>query len=236
MEEFRYKLAIGNRILVNEGLTELGRGHMVYYLGDGKMMIPAHLHNYERSIADCKESDIVTIDLDGRVIEGKYPSSMGEFYFYSELFSRRSDVRAAAHFHPYYANLLVMSGKELLMMSRDSFVFVDGIPVHSGLPLYIGNRSDAAQLVNKMGRSNVVMHRGHGAFVAGTSIENVTVTAAALERACKKQFMAYQVGTPLVYDKDEIKRTTSKDLVEDLAATDWSYFVSRLEKRVISPI
>lgn len=230
-----YKLAMANRILVNEGLTELGRGHMAYNLGDGKILIPAHLHDYGRSVADCTENDFVTIDYNGKILEGNYPNSMGEYYFYTEIFSKRNDVKAAAHFHPYFTNILAMSGKPLLMISRDSFLFIEGIPIYTGLPLYVGSRAMAADLVEKMGKGNVIVHRGHGAFVVGDSIENVTVTAAALERACKKQFQVLQIGTPLTYQESEIRKTYSQDLVNDLASTDWGYFVSRLQRRVMSP-
>ena len=229
VEEVKRKLALANRILVNEELTELGRGHVCYYLSEEKkLLLPAHLHDYGRSIADCTETDLVTIDMEGKVLAGKYPKAMGESYFYQELFKRGGEYRAAAHGHPYYTNLLGMTGKDLMMMSRDSFLFVDGIPVFEELPLYIGNRELAQRLVAKMGRSSVVIHRGHGIFAAGKTIEDVMVTVAALERAAKKQVLAYMAGGQRAYDKSEVRSKYSKDIVEDLAATDWGYFVSRL--------
>ena len=231
LAEAKRKLALANRILVNEGLTELGRGHVCYYLpGEKRILLPAHLHEFGRTIGTCSESDLVKIDMDGKVVEGNFPRSMGESYFYLEIFKTGNGYRAAAHAHPYYTNVLAMTGKKLLMMSRDSFLFVDGIPVFEELPLYIGNRDLARRLVDKMGRSTLVIHRGHGIFAAGNTIENVIVTIAALERAAKKQVLTYMAGGQKAYDEDEVRSKYSEELVEDLASTDWGYFVSRLER------
>ncbi|MDG6929265.1 MAG: class II aldolase/adducin family protein [Nitrososphaerota archaeon] len=230
IQAVKRKLAMANRMIVNEGLTELGRGHMAYHLGEGKILIPAHLHDYGRTIADCTESDIVTIDFDGKVLEGGYDEPMNEFYFYTEVFSARKEVRAAAHMHPFHANLLAMSGKGLTMTSRDSFLFVDGVPIYSGLPLYVSSREMGGALVRELGKRRAILHRGHGAFVAGESIEETISTAASLERAAKKQLYASVMGTPLGYDGSEVRKTYSKELYDDLVATDWRYFVARLEK------
>jgi ribulose-5-phosphate 4-epimerase/fuculose-1-phosphate aldolase len=223
----KQKLSQANRILVNEGLTELGRGHVACLVGEGRILMPAHLHDYGRTVADCRGEDLVTIDFEGRVLEGGYPRSMGEFHFYVEAFKRRKDVKVGAHAHPYYANLLAMTGKEMLMMSRDSFMFSEGIPIFEGLPLYVGNLELGAKLVDKLGNKHCIIHRGHGVFVVGESVEDVIIRMASLERAAKKQFLAYTVGTPQTYDKAEVEKTTSTELYND---ADWNYFVSRLQK------
>lgn len=229
-QAIRQKLAIANRMLVNEGLTELGRGHVSYYLGEGKTLIPAHLHAYGRTIADCTENDLVTVDSDGRVVEGKYSQSMGEVHFYTELYKSRDDVRAAAHIHPFYANLLVMAGKKLVMSSRDSFLFVEGIAEYEGLPLYVGNKEMGRAMVEKLGNRHVILHRGHGAFVAGETVEDVVIRAAALERAAKKQLFTSLLGTPLTYDEAEVRKAHTREIYMETASIDWGVFLMRLQK------
>jgi ribulose-5-phosphate 4-epimerase/fuculose-1-phosphate aldolase len=229
-QAIRQKLAIANRILVNEGVTELGRGHVCYYLGGGKTLIPAHLHAYGRTIADCTENDLVTINSDGRVVEGKYSQSMGEVHFYTELFKSRSDVRAGAHIHPFYANVLAMAGKKLVMSSRDSFLFVEGISEYEGLPLYVKDKETGRAMVEKLANRHVIIHRGHGAFVAGETVEDVVIRAAALERAAKKQVLTSLLGTPLTYDEGEVRKTHTKEIYMETASIDWGYFMMRLQK------
>ena len=229
-QAIRQKLAIANRILVNEGVTELGRGHVCYYLGGGKILVPAHLHAYGRTIADCTENDMVTIDFDGRVVEGKYSQSMGEVHFYTELFKSRGDVRAAAHIHPFYANLLAMAGKKLVMCSRDSFLFVEGISEYEGLPLYVKDKEMGRAMVEKLGNRHVILHRGHGAFVAGETVEDVVIRSAALERAAKKHVLTSLLGTPLTYDEGQVRKAHTREIYMETASIDWGYFMMRLQK------
>ncbi|OWP56840.1 MAG: hypothetical protein B2I17_01765 [Thermoplasmatales archaeon B_DKE] len=231
LENLKQKLAMANRILVNEGMTELGRGHVVVKVADNRILIPGHLHDYQRSIADCTASDIVTIDYDGNVVEGRYPESMHEFFFYSAMFKRRPELKAALHMHAFYCNILGMSGERLLLSSRDSFLFTDGIPVYSGLPLFVNTEKMGDEMARFLGDRNILIHRGHGVFMVGKSMEEVVTRAAALERAAKKSYFLITMGKHLEYSREEIEKNDSEEIKLELQESDWGYFVTRVEKR-----
>ena len=233
-EGIRQKLATANRILVNENLTELGRGHVCYRLEENRIMIPGHLHDFQRSIADCTASDMVIIDYEGNVVEGSYPESMHEFYFYSEVFRLRKELKAALHMHAFYTNLLAMAGHKLVMASRDSFPFTEGVPLFDGLPLFVNTKEMGHRMAERLGKSRAIIHRGHGAFVVGESIEDAVITAAALERASKKQLMASPLGHLLEYDIEEIRKTNTEEIRHEVMEIDWGYFVTRLEKKGVN--
>ncbi|MCL4437861.1 MAG: class II aldolase/adducin family protein [Candidatus Thermoplasmatota archaeon] len=230
-EGLKQKLAMANRILVNENLTELGRGHVVYKISDNRILIPGHLHDYQRSIADCTASDIVTIDYDGKVIEGRYPESMHEFYFYSAMFRRRPELKAALHMHAFYSNLIGMSGEDMLFSSRDSFLFTEGIAVYSGLPLFVNTEKMGEEMADLLGSKDVLLHRGHGVFMVGRSIEEVVTRAAALERAARKSYYLRAIGKFLEFPLEDIERSESAEIREELQESDWGYFLTRVEKR-----
>ena len=230
-QEMKQKLAMANRILVNEGLTELGRGHVVYKSAENRIMIPGHLHDYQRSIADCSASDIVTIDYDGKVVEGNYPESMHEFYFYSSMFRRRPELKAALHMHSNYTNLITMGGKNLIYSSRDSFLFIDGIKVYDGLPLFVNTPEMGEEMADLLGKNDVLVHRGHGVFMVGKSIEEVVTRAAALERAARKSYHLYLLGSSLEYPAEKIRKFRSEEIDMELEEADWGYFITRVEKR-----
>lgn len=229
-DEIKEKLAIANRILVNENLTELGRGHVAYKIDEGKILIPGHLHDYNRSIADCNVSDIVKIDYNGKVLEGNYPESMHEFFFYIEVFKIRKEVKAALHMHAFYTNILFMTGQKLALASRDSFLFVDGVKSFDGLPLFVNTREMGKNMAEALGGSIAIVHRGHGTFMVGQSIEEVVISAASLERACKKQVLASSIGELLEYDEKEIRKTNTNEIRQEVTDIDWGYFTTRLSK------
>lgn len=231
VEGLKQKLAMANRILVNENLTELGRGHVVYKLAEDRILIPGHLHDYQRSIADCTASDIVTIDYKGKVVEGRYPESMHEFYFYSAMFRRRKELKAALHMHAFYSNLLAMSGQNILFSSRDSFLFTKGLKVYSGLPLFVNTEKMGEDMADLLGDNDILLHRGHGVFMVGRSIEEVVTRAAALERAAYKSYCLRSIGKFVEYTREEIETSESDEIRNELQESDWGYFLTRVEKK-----
>ncbi|MEM0158859.1 MAG: class II aldolase/adducin family protein [Thermoplasmataceae archaeon] len=230
LEALKEKLALANRILVSENLTELGRGHVSYKLSSNEIMIPGHLHDYNRSIADCNAGDMVIIDYEGNVLDGHYPEPMHEFHFYSAIYSKRKEINAALHMHALYANVLAISNQKLKMATRDSFLFIDGLPIFAGLPLFVNTREMGESMARTMGNCKAVIHRGHGSFVVGTSIEDAVITAASLERACKKQVLSPSPENIIEYDEEEIRKTDTDDIRKEVSSIDWGYFTTRLAK------
>lgn len=219
---------------MNENLTELGRGHVCYKLEENRIMLPGHLHDFQRSIADVSATDMVVIDYDGNVVEGPFPESMHEFHFYSEAFKRRKELKAALHTHALYTNLMAMAGRTLKYASRGTSPFLDSVPVFDGLPLFVNIREMGQRMAEKLGNSKAVIHRGHGIFVVGESIEEAVITAAALERSSKKQVMASSLAPLIEYDREEIARTNTDEIRREVMGIDWGYFVTRLEKRGVN--
>lgn len=72
--------------------------------------------------------DIVTIDLDGNLVDGDAVPPM-EFHIHAEIYRRRPDVNAVVHTHPLWSTLFSMVGQPVLpviMQQRCSARF-DGV-------------------------------------------------------------------------------------------------------------
>lgn len=228
--EIKEKLARSCRILEMEAATDRGRGHICFRHPDGdKILIPGHVHDYGRGIADIQAEDIVTMDFNGKVLEGKYPESMGEFYFYTAVFRRRKDVHSAVHIHPPYANVLFGAGKTLIPITRDGCLFYQGVPTFEGFPLYVGTPKMGEEVAAALGECRAIMHRGHGAFVVGRSVEDALVTAITLERAAQAQVLAAGLGSlnPLRVEKMTDREKHPDDhIIEDF----FGFFSGKLAK------
>ena len=197
LDEIKQKMACSCRILEMEGITEKGRGHICFLHPDGdKILIPGHLHDYGKAIADVQADDIVTIDFGGRVLEGKYSEPMGEFYAYTSIFRHRKDVKSIAHFHPPYANIVAAAGKSIVPVTRDGCLFYEGVPVYEGFPLYCGTTKMGDEIAAALGNKRAVLHRAHGAFVVGHSVEETLVTAIFLEKAARDQVYTSVLAAP----------------------------------------
>src|SRR4030095_12186553 len=53
--------------------------------------------------------DIVTVDLQGTLLEGAARPPL-EFHIHSEIYRARPDVRAVLHLHPQWSTLLTLTG------------------------------------------------------------------------------------------------------------------------------
>ena len=107
IQELKEKLALACRVIINENLTDRGKGHQcVRVPGNDQIILPGHLHDVGRGLEGITADDLVIIDFNGKVLEGKYPESMGEFHFYVAAFRRRPDVQSCLHSHPFYTNLI----------------------------------------------------------------------------------------------------------------------------------
>jgi ribulose-5-phosphate 4-epimerase/fuculose-1-phosphate aldolase len=85
-------------------------------------------------------------------------------------------------------------------------------------------------MAEALGGSTAIVHRGHGTFMVGQSIEEVVISAASLERACKKQVLASSIGELLEYDEKEIRKTNTNEIRQEVTDIDWGYFTTRLSK------
>lgn len=68
--------------------------------------------------------------------------------------------------------------------------------------------------------------KGHGPAVAGTSIEEATVSAVNLERSARLQIMARGIGSPAPIDRAELNNDLLTDglSLEEYTHTQWDYW------------
>ena len=230
LDEVKEKLARSCRIIDMEGATENGRGHICYLHPDGdKILIPGHLHDYGKAIADVQKDDIVIMDFDGNVLEGKHPEPMGEYHLYTAVFRSRKEVKSVAHYHPPYANILSAAGKSILPIARDGCLFYDGVPIYEGFPLYVGTKEMGEEVARQLGNRRAILHKGHGAFVVGKNIQETLIRTLSLEKAAHTQLFASILGTltPIPVEKmTEREKNPDDHVLEDF----FGYYSGKLAK------
>lgn len=218
------KLSDACRILSYLGIAHDNRGHISYRVSDNQMLIPGHVHEEGRGLGDIREEDIVLIDFDGKVVSGALSEPMGEFYAYSEIYRLRKDINSVAHVHPLYANVLVGAGIPIKPVSKEGLRYQNGVSILNKFPLYIGDHDMGKSVARALGKSNIVMHAYHGAFITGKTIEDTTVTSIALEQGAYCQWLMSCVGKPGVFPP---RMRTQPELIDSPHAF---YHDSELEK------
>ncbi len=219
--ELKEKLAMACRLLCMEGLIDWS-GHISARIpGSDKILI----HPGRVSRLEVKPEDIITIDLEGKLVEGK-SKPPGERYIHTHIYKVRKDVLSVAHIHAKFTVLLGMREKKWLPISRMGLSFLDGIPTFQYF-LSINNDDLGRKVANLLGHHRALFLRGHGAVVADKSIEATFFSSLSLEKEGEYQVWAAALGDVKPFTKDTPQRYTEER--EDYDKW-WDFSVSKAKK------
>ena len=96
----RQELVVLARALWREGYNDHLAGHITVNLGDGTLLCNPWLLTW----AELRPSQVLRIDLEGRVVEGDWPVPLG-IPLHLELHTLRADVGWAVHNHPLFGTV-----------------------------------------------------------------------------------------------------------------------------------
>jgi HCOMODA/2-hydroxy-3-carboxy-muconic semialdehyde decarboxylase len=200
-------LVAANRILAMEGILD-GFGHV-------SARDPQNARQFllSRSIAPAlvTRADVLTYDLDGRVVNGKDPGSYLERFIHAEIYRVRADVRSVVHCHA--ASLIPFAASDVPMRAMYHMaVFVaEGVPVFDiraaagATDLLVRTPELGRALATTLGDKHAVLMRGHGAVVTASSIPNVVGRSIYLEVNARAQMQAIARGKVTYVQPDEAK-------------------------------
>ena len=165
-------------------------------------------------------ADIVTIDLDGKLVEGDAVPPM-EFHIHAEIYRRRPDVNAVVHTHPLWSTLFSMVGLPVLPVIMQAAVLGEIRTFHKTAS--INNRPLAQELGEALGEHKVIMLKSHGAVVAAEGILEAFVLGVYLEETAQRQHMAMQLGAPTVLTPEQVKVIAGNLWKPHLLRKVWDY-------------
>ena len=102
----RQELVVLARALWREGYNDHLAGHITVNLGDGTLLCNPWLLTW----AELRPSQVLRIDLEGRVVEGDWPVPLG-IPLHLEMHKLRTDVVWAVHNHPLYGTVWADMGE-----------------------------------------------------------------------------------------------------------------------------
>ena len=157
------------------------------------------------SYDDLKEEDIVIVDLDGNVIEGKIKPSVDtptHLYVYRHM----PKVNGIVHTHSNYATAFAAVNKPIpvyLTAIADEF----GCEIPCGRYAQIGGEQIGEEIVRSIGNSPAILMKNHGVFTIGPTPTAALKAAVMVEDIAKTVHLALQLGTPDVIPEEEVRRS-----------------------------
>jgi len=153
---------------------------------------------------DMTPEDMVVVDLDGNVVEGKLkPSVDTATHLY--VYKHRNDVNGIVHTHSPYATSFAALGRSIpVYLTAIADEFGCAIPV--GPYAKIGGEEIGKAIVDYIGESPAILMKNHGVFTIGNSPEAALKAAVMVEDTAKTVHLSLLLGTPDVIPDEEVKR------------------------------
>jgi ribulose-5-phosphate 4-epimerase/fuculose-1-phosphate aldolase len=190
MHELREQVALGCRVLHDEGQREWVWGHVSARDPDGRgaWMKPAGL-----ALEEVSPDDVLLVGWDGEVREGAGRRHQ-EWPIHTELLRARPDAGAVVHTHPPHAIALAASGRAPEPFSHVGGIFAGGLGRFEQTAGLVDTVALGAALAGSLGNARAVFLVKHGVATVGADVGIAVTTAVMLERACQLQLLVDSFG------------------------------------------
>ena len=169
--------------------------------------------------------DIVTVDLDGNLVEGSARQPL-EYHIHSEVYRARPNVGAVAHTHPKWSTFLTMTGHALKPIYAQGTLVCDAAVLDT--PMSVNTRPMGEKMAAALGDKPVVLLKAHGAVATGGDILECFARAAYIEETAYRQYMAMQIGDMYEFTKEEQAACREKLATPSLFRKTWDYYYAKI--------
>ncbi len=219
--EQRELLATACHILYKLGLSDY-LGHPSVRLDADRVLIKPKHSPRIRGMDRMGPSDMVVIDLSGKLVEGDHePPS--ERFIHTEIYRARPDVNSVVHTHQPMSTLLGIVNLPILPLLHVESLVVEKqpIPIFACAELIVSSEQGAG-VAQALGDHRVCHLQGHGIVSVADTIQEATLGAIHLERLAEVNYKVAQLGRqPRVIPHNELQA-----LKRQLAspAGRWAYY------------
>ena len=190
--------------LIDRRLTTGSGGNISVYNREKNLVAisPSGLDYYETT-----PEDIVILDMDGNLVEGKHrPSS--EAGMHLAFYKNRADVSGIVHTHSKFATAIACMGWELPAVH-----YLIGMAGHrvkcTGYATY-GSDELAKKALETIGDSNAVLLANHGLIALGGDVDRAFSTAEHLEFVSEVYYLTKTLGTPNILSDEDMDEVMKK--------------------------
>ena len=188
-DELKNQIIQSMKSLHERGLmTGVGGNASVRLMGLEELWItPSGLYKPE-----LKPSDLVKIDLEGKILAGVFKPSM-EWYFHTAIYKKRADINAVLHTHSPYTTGLALSNVKLRPITLEAATMLADVPI---LPFrYPGTEELGEQVGEAILGKRAVILQNHGVIAAGFDLIEALSTIEILEEVSIMTFVANHSGS-----------------------------------------
>ncbi len=214
-KDIRIKLAACYRIFDYMGWSELIFNHITVKVPneEGHFLInPYGLHYKE-----VKASNLVKVDIDGnKVGESPYPVNPAGMLIHSAIHGAREDAHCIGHIHSTDGMTVACQQDGLRIDNFYSVLLYEQVAYHDFQGITVMD-SEKEDLVKNLADKNFLILKSHGLLTCGSSIEEMFLNMAMLQRACEVQVSVDQTGKAINPVSEEIGQNSQELLKLQMA-------------------
>lgn len=202
----RIDLAAAHRLAVHYGYHEGIDNHFTLLLpghADRFLLAPFGLH-----WSEVRASHFLVVGFGGEILSGQGPVEDTAFHIHAPLHAARPDVACVLHTHMPYATALSLLEDPALLMASQNAIGFDGLVATCNYAGFALDSSEGARMAQALGDKTVLLLRGHGVVVTGTSVADAFNTLYFFERTAMTQILAQSSGQALHTIPEPVLRRT----------------------------
>jgi ribulose-5-phosphate 4-epimerase/fuculose-1-phosphate aldolase len=232
IEKLLKELVVANHVLANENVVD-SFGHISVRNPEN----PEHFFlSCSRSPEIVSLDDIMEFDLEGKSVDGSTLRPYGERFIHGAIMEARPEVQSVVHNHSLSVIPFSVTDTPLQPIIHTGASIGQNIPtwdIHDNFgdtDLLVRDIEQGRDLAVGLGDANVVLMRGHGCSVVGSTIKESTLTAVYLQISAAVQLQAMPLGNVRYLTPGETEKCTAmfySDLSVDRA---WENLAARVRK------
>jgi ribulose-5-phosphate 4-epimerase/fuculose-1-phosphate aldolase len=229
LAEHKRRVAIANRILAREGVVD-AYGHVSIRHPDRP---DQYLLSCSRSPELVRPEDVMAFSLAGEPAEPETGRPYLERHIHGGVYEARPDVHAVVHNHAYDVIPFSLTGTEMRPATHVAAVIGESVPVwdirdrFGDTDLLVRNMDHGRDLAAGLGDRAAILMRGHGATVAGETLEEAVTAAIYLMVNARIVREAAALGEVTYLSPGEVERCRLTQLGDVTLSRVWEYLVAR---------
>jgi L-fuculose-phosphate aldolase len=183
------ELALVARMLHRQGYDDPLAGHITCLEHDGSILV----NPFELSWDETKASDVVRINPDGEVIEGRW-SVTPAIRLHLEVYRIRPDVRAIVHNHPRWATIWADCHRIPPIYDQTSALAVDHIALYGEYNTDVVDADESQRAAAALGAAAMMLLANHGVLVVADDLRHAYHRATILEQRSQRAWHVEALG------------------------------------------
>jgi ribulose-5-phosphate 4-epimerase/fuculose-1-phosphate aldolase len=183
------ELVLLARTLWHEGYDDHLAGHITYKQSDGTFLTNPWYLLWDEFGPD----DVVRIDIDGNVLEGRWPAAPG-VHLHLALHRVRDDVGVSIHNHPRWATVWADARRIPGVLDQTGALGGGRVVVVDEYEGTVAAEEAAGNAVKAMGDADIALLAGHGVFILGPDLPRAHLRAVSFAERCHRAALVEGLG------------------------------------------